>query len=107
MPHRVVLFFCVFSVVSVVFPQELDPKLARFNDLSNTLVCQCGCTMVLAQCGMLNCGSATPMRGIIKEEIAKGVPDTEIVGKFVRQYGQVVLSAPPATGFNLMAWVMP
>jgi cytochrome c-type biogenesis protein CcmH len=105
-PTAAALLVITMTVLGV-WAQEEDSKLARFNALSEKLVCQCGCTMVLAYCSMLNCGSATPMRAIIKEEINKGTSDEEIIAKFVRQYGQVVLAAPPAKGFNLTAWIMP
>jgi len=85
-----------------------DPAQAtRFNAISDRLVCQCGCSMILRQCNHFECPSAIPMRKKIEKQILAGKSDDEIVAGFVDEYGQVVLSAPPAEGINLAAWVMP
>lgn len=88
--------------------QLADPALAtRFNDISDRLVCQCSCQMILRVCNHINCPSAVPMRNEIEKQLLEGKDDETIVTSFVAEYGQVVLSSPPATGFNLAAWVMP
>jgi cytochrome c-type biogenesis protein CcmH len=85
-----------------------DPVLAtRFNDISDRLVCQCSCQMILRVCNHINCPSAVPMRHEIEKQLLEGKDDEAIVTSFVTEYGQVVLSSPPATGFNLAAYVMP
>ncbi len=56
---------------------------------------------------MLNCGSATPLRTEIQEHLKQGKSQQEIVDAFVAKYGKVILSAPPAKGFDLAAWVTP
>ena len=88
--------------------QLKDPALAkRFNDISERLVCQCGCNEILKVCNHQNCPSATPMRHEIETQLQAGAPDDSIVAGFVKQSGLKVLSSPPASGFNLAAWVMP
>ena len=85
-----------------------DPALAtRFNDISDRLMCQCGCQMILRVCNHVNCPSAVPLRHEIEKQLLEGKDDETIVASFVAEYGMVVLSSPPATGFNLAAWVMP
>lgn len=85
-----------------------DPVLAqRFNDISDRLVCQCGCNEVLRVCSHTNCESAIPMRHSIEKQLKAGKTDDEIVQSFVDKYGLKVLSAPPAKGIDLAAWVMP
>jgi cytochrome c-type biogenesis protein CcmH/NrfF len=85
-----------------------DPVLqGRFHEISQQLVCQCGCNLVLDVCNHHNCGSATPMRERIDRELLAGRSNGEIVAGFVDDMGLVVLSAPPASGFNLTAWVLP
>ncbi len=39
--------------------------------------------------------------------VAKGEADDLIVQDFVQEYGEKVLSAPPAHGFNAIAWYIP
>jgi len=85
-----------------------DPKQAeRFNNISDALVCQCGCNMILRVCNHFECPSAIPMRGKIEEQITAGMSDEEIIADFVGEYGKVVLATPPPEGINLAAWVMP
>lgn len=85
-----------------------DPVLAeRFNDVSDRLVCQCGCNMILKVCNHVNCPSAVPMRHSIETQLLAGAPDDSIVAGFVEEHGLKVLSSPPTQGFNLAAWVMP
>jgi cytochrome c-type biogenesis protein CcmH/NrfF len=101
------------SMTSTAFAQSAkttlrDPVQAkRFNEISNRLVCQCGCNMVLRVCNHQNCPSAIPMRHSIETQIGEGKDDDTIVAGFVAEHGMKVLSSPPAQGLNLAAWVMP
>jgi len=79
----------------------------NLKEVSEDLVCQCGCNMVLYSCSMQNCGSATPMREEIETKIAGGANKEAILASFVERVGLKVLAAPPAEGFNLAAWVLP
>ncbi len=76
-------------------------------EVGNELVCQCGCQLVLSNCNHVDCGSALPMREFISQRIELGDSKADIVALFVSQYGEAVLSAPPAKGFNLTVWVLP
>jgi cytochrome c-type biogenesis protein CcmH len=85
-----------------------DPAQAdMFNRVSDALVCQCGCNMILRVCNHFECPSALPMRAKIEEEIRAGKSEDTIISGFVEEYGLVVLSTPPPEGINLAAWVMP
>jgi cytochrome c-type biogenesis protein CcmH/NrfF len=85
-----------------------DPALAtRFNEVSDHLVCQCGCQMILRVCNHQNCPSAIPMRHEIETQLQAGNDNDKIIASFVAEHGLKVLSEPPATGFNLAAYVMP
>ena len=93
---------------SPAHPTPQDPALeAQFGEISDSLTCQCGCNKMLSICDMQGCHSATPMRAEIKEKLAAGQSKEAILAGFVDRYGLVVLSAPPATGFHLSAWIMP
>jgi cytochrome c-type biogenesis protein CcmH len=82
-------------------------QVQTFREVSEALVCQCGCNMILYVCNHHNCPSATPFRAEIERQIREGKGKDAIVASFVEKEGQVVLSAPPARGFDLAAWVMP
>jgi cytochrome c-type biogenesis protein CcmH len=109
--------FALLATFSVIAPSSWgqsakthiqDPALAtRFNKVSDDLVCQCGCNMGLRVCNHENCPSAIPMRHEIETQLTAGADDDSIVASFVKQYGNQVLAKPPASGFNLAAYVMP
>lgn len=50
---------------------------------------------------------AEDMKLILREKIAEGETNEEIRDYFVARYGEVVLAAPEASGFNLLVWLMP
>ena len=43
----------------------------------------------------------------IAAQLDEGNSDDSIISHFAGKYGLTVLSAPPAAGFNLTAWIMP
>ena len=47
------------------------------------------------------------MRRIVREMLTQGASREEILDFFVDRYGPEVLAAPPRSGFNLLAWVIP
>jgi len=47
------------------------------------------------------------MMAEIAAELDEGRSDDSIVSHFADKYGLSVLSAPPYSGFNLTAWIMP
>ena len=49
---------------------------------------------------------AKQMRAIVRERLADGESEQEIKDFFVDRYGDNVLAAPPARGFNIVVWVV-
>ena len=47
------------------------------------------------------------MRRIVREMLAQGADRDEILDFFVVRYGTEVLAAPPKSGTNLVAWLLP
>lgn len=74
------------------------------DEIQANLMCQCGCTMVLATC---ECGTAEQMRTEIAGMIDKGQTKDDILNYYVGKYGEKVLAAPVAQGFNLSAYITP
>ena len=74
------------------------------DEVQANLMCQCGCTMVLASC---DCGTAEQMRTEIAGMIDKGQTKDDILNYYVGKYGEKVLAAPVAQGFNISAYVTP
>lgn len=71
------------------------------------LMCMCGCAQVLVQCNHINCPSSAPMLKELDSHIGSGESDEFVVQDFIKEYGVEVLSSPPNTGFNRVAWLLP
>jgi cytochrome c-type biogenesis protein CcmH len=80
---------------------EERPTLA---DLEDEIVCPVCTPETLAQS---NSPIAERMRAFIRRRIAAGDSKSEIKEKLVAQFGEQVLAAPPKSGFNTLAWVLP
>lgn len=80
---------------------------AAYKDVSDKLICQCGCNYGLSWCPHLNCPSAPIIRQAIREKLATGQSEEQVLQAMVAQFGPAILAAPPAKGFDLAAWVMP
>jgi cytochrome c-type biogenesis protein CcmH len=79
---------------------EEKPTLA---EVERELVCPT-CKQPLA---LSNAPIADRMRSFIRERIAAGDTKSEIKEKLVAQFGEGVLAAPPARGFDILAWALP
>ncbi len=101
---------CFLFLISNGFTQSAKlntDQIKIFNQVSDKLVCQCSCLMILSVCNHENCPSATPMRKEIEEKIEQGQDINMIINGFVKTHGLKVLSAPPVQGFHLTAWIIP
>ena len=58
---------------------------------------------------LANCPSpqAATMRERVKQQLAAGMAEAEIVDSLYGVYGEIVLGAPRAEGIGILAWVMP
>lgn len=80
---------------------------ASFQDLEESLTCQCGCGLTVHSCNHLQCPSAIPLREEIRAQMQQGKSKNAILAYFQDKYGEKILSAPTTAGFNLVAWVAP
>jgi cytochrome c-type biogenesis protein CcmH len=79
---------------------EARPTL---NEIEREVICPtCHTTLDLSAAPI-----ADRMRAFIRERIAAGDTKSEIKEKLVAEFGEGVLAAPPASGFNLLAWLLP
>jgi cytochrome c-type biogenesis protein CcmH len=76
-------------------------------EVSQSLTCQCGCGLTVANCNMPTCSFSVPLRAEIDRMIGRGMGRAQIVAFYRHEYGEKVLSAPTTEGFNLLAWTMP
>jgi len=80
---------------------------ASFQELEESLTCQCGCGLTVHSCNHLQCPSALPLRDEIRAQMALGKDKDTILAYFADKYGEKILSSPTTSGFNVMAWVTP
>lgn len=78
-----------------------------FQELEESLTCQCGCGLTVHSCNHLQCSSALPLRQEIREQMANGSSKDQILAYFQQKYGEKILSSPTTSGLNLAAWTMP
>lgn len=92
------------SVLTLVSPASAE---VSFQDIEESLTCQCGCGLTVHSCNHLTCPSAIPLRVEIREQMALGKTRGQILSHFEVKYGEKVLSAPTTAGFNILAWTTP
>ena len=93
--------------VAVCFSLGATDPNSRLNDMSHRLMCTCGCAEILGECNHVGCPNSTGELNELRAAIADGKSDHEINDMFVAKYGAVVLAAPTAHGFDLVAWIAP
>ena len=74
------------------------------NRIAKTLYCPVCPNTPLDVCSTQAC---VQWRALIKDKLQQGQTEQQIRDYFVAQYGQVVLGAPPAQGFNWLAYILP
>jgi cytochrome c-type biogenesis protein CcmH len=96
------------AVIVAVLPVALRAQQSdRAQRLSGKLMCMCGCGQVLSECNHIDCPLRAGMFKQLEADVARGESDDLILQDFVQEYGEAVLSSPPAKGFNLIAWILP
>lgn len=98
----------IVGIATALLPMHVGAQNSdRAKVLGQQLMCMCGCGQILTQCNHINCPSSGPMLKELNAHVAKGEADSLIIQDFVQEYGEKVLSAPPAHGFNSIAWYIP
>jgi len=105
------LFAALFLVIPIAamaaeaVPTEQDPVAAkRAVDLSEQLRCLVCQNQSIAES---NAELATDLRRQIREQIAQGKTDGQIVDFMVQRYGDFVLYRPPFKTSTLLLWLGP
>jgi cytochrome c-type biogenesis protein CcmH len=93
----------VVGCLALAAPAAASEEHPTLAELERELVCPtCKTTLEMS-----NAPVAERMRAFIRQRIAAGDTKSEIKDKLVAQFGESVLAAPPARGFNLLAWLVP
>lgn len=98
-------------------PVRLPPKpgaravvsAAERDELEHRIRCQCGCTLDVYTCRTtdFSCQVSPSMHRDVMWLVSGGYSAQEILDAFVGVYGERVLMAPRASGFNLLGWAAP
>lgn len=97
-------------VLAAYAPQQagstlLDPaREARVQALGKQLRCPMCQGLSIADS---NSSAARAQMDKVRELVASGRTDEQIRGYFTSRYGEWALLEPPATGMNLLVWVLP
>jgi cytochrome c-type biogenesis protein CcmH len=93
----------IVGCLALAAPATASEQRPTLAELERELVCPtCKTTLEMS-----NAPVADRMRAFIRQRIAAGDTKSEIKDKLVAQFGEGVLAAPPARGFNLLAWLVP
>ena len=97
----------VAAVFLLLVSPAAAPAAPTFQELEESLTCQCGCGLTVHSCNHLQCPSAIPLRQEIRAQMDLGKDRDGVLAYFAGKYGEKILSSPTTTGFNLAAWVTP
>ncbi|HKI94634.1 MAG TPA: cytochrome c-type biogenesis protein CcmH [Gemmatimonadales bacterium] len=83
-----------------------DPRIIA---IEKKIRCQCGCNLDVYTCRTtdFNCTTSPKMHAEVVALYRRGDSAQQILNTFVAENGQAVLMAPPARGFNLIAYLFP
>lgn len=103
---RWILIFLIWTTAAVaVEPEEMlpDPVLEqRAQNLDALIRCvQCRSENIASS----NADWARDARVLVREMIAAGATDQDVLDRFVRSYGEVVLMKPTMDGMNVLLWL--
>lgn len=71
----------------------LNAQNVTVSDVADNVICQCG--------------TADKMKNEISEMIGNGFDEEAIYARYIKQYGQTVMAAPPKEGFYNTLWFAP
>lgn len=84
-------------------PNALAAPRASFPDIQNDMMCvDCHEPLAVAQSQ-----EAFSERDFIRQLILRGLTKQQIEKQMVANYGTAVLAKPPASGFNLLIYILP
>jgi cytochrome c-type biogenesis protein CcmH len=84
----------------------------RAKEIGGKLLCgvgtpMCDCKQILTQCNHVGCRNSSGMLKTLDAGVASGQSEASIIQGFVAEFGTAVLSEPPRSGLNLVAWYLP
>jgi len=103
---------CVCLMLAVVAATVRAQQTDKAKEIGGKLLCGigtplCDCKQILTQCNHVGCRNSAGMLKTLDAGVARGDSETSIIQGFVAEFGTAVLSEPPKSGLNLVAWYLP
>jgi len=109
--YKLTLFAVTLALLLVLaspggkaYGQGLDYSEKEAQSVGRMLMCPVCVGTTIEQSQAL---IAQQMQAIVREMLAQGASQQEILDFFVERYGLSVLAAPPKSGANLLVWTLP
>lgn len=101
--HLILIASCMLPLIAAAIPEQTSIE-NRAKELDKQIICPVcpGETLHQSQATL-----AKQMRALVREQLASGKGEEEILEYFVSVYGQSVLASPPKEGGWLLAWLIP
>ena len=103
-PVIAIVLFAAALFTGVVFAQEPTPTDDEVNAIAKKLYCPVCENTPLDVCPTEACRN---WRELIREMLAEGKSEEEILRYFQVQFGAKVLAEPPRQGFNWIVYILP
>lgn len=100
------LILSAFLLLPIMGSVTAEVSQEQVREVAKGLACLCG-TCPRRPLDECECGWAKNKRARIAEALEAGQEREAIVAGFVAEFGQEAYVTPPASGFNLSAWIMP
>ncbi|HEX5943497.1 MAG TPA: cytochrome c-type biogenesis protein [Anaerolineales bacterium] len=100
-------FLASLLIVSVVYAQDGGPGTPSDNDVNRVakqIYCPVCPNTPLDVCETKACEN---WRAQIRDQLAEGWTDQQVIDYFVAQYGERVLAEPQRKGFTSLVWFLP
>ena len=99
--YRLFIVLYIFIYLLACSNYQEDNRAA---DLNKTIMCPVCPSETIDQSQNI---LAVQMRGIVEEKVEQGWSDDQIKNFFIERYGASVVSTPPKSGVDLIAWIVP
>jgi len=103
---------CMCLLLGLVAATLRAQQTDKAKEIGGKLLCgvgtpKCDCKQILTQCNHVGCQNSAGMLKTLDAGVASGDSETTIIQRFVAEFGTAVLSEPPRSGLNLVAWYLP
>ena len=99
--YRLFIVLYIFIYLLACSNYQEDNRAA---DLNKTIMCPVCPSETIDQSQNI---LAVQMRSIVEEKVEQGWSDDQIKNFFIERHGASVVSTPPKSGVDLIAWIVP